>query len=252
MGYIGIRACAAALFVASAAAQLPAQLPSCQACHGVAGISDSPGIPNLAGQKGDYLFAQLQAFQRGDRKNELMAAIARQLSETEMRSLARFWSEQSPGGAVAPGAQAQVIASQLRLPADFPHGFTVYETVVSSEDRLVIKRHANTAALQAAREGRPLPDGAMLVVVNHALAHDSQGQPVAGAVRGYSAMAARADWGAQVPELLRNGNWDYALFNAQGARDQKLNPAPCLACHKPMADDSFVFTMKALREHALR
>ena len=49
----------------------------------------------------------------------------------------------------------------------------------------------------------------------------------------------RAGWGDTVPALLRNGDWDYALFAADGSRRDGLNQAPCLACHKPLAADSF-------------
>jgi cytochrome c553 len=241
-----------ALITGAAAAQAPPQVVACQACHGRVGISDSSSIPNLAGQKADYLAAQLRAFKSGERKNDLMAAIASQLSEADMVSLAKHWSAQPPALAAAPGAQTVAIASRMGLPTGFPAGFVVYDTVVDTEQKIITKRHANTAAVAALRQGRPLPDGSAVVVVNHALESDAQGQPKAGAARGFSAMESRAGWGAAVPELLRNGNWDYALFNAQGVRNDKLNQAQCLACHKPVAADDYVFTMKALREFALR
>lgn len=248
----GCVAALAALAATTVLGQTPPQLPACQACHGRAGISDSSGIPNLAGQKADYLAAQLQAFKRGERKNDLMAAVAGQLSDADMRDLAQYWAAQPPVAAPAPGGQALAIASRMSLPVDFPAGFVVYDTVVSAQDQLVVKRHANNLTVQAVRQGQPLPDGAVVVVVNHTLERDAQGKASAGAVRSYSAMASRAGWGAQVPELLRNDNWDYALFNAQGVRHDKLNQAQCLACHKPLVADSYLFTMKALREHALR
>ena len=80
--------------------------------------------------------------------------------------------------------------------------------------------------------------------------HDAQGKPVAGKVLSYAAMSARAGWGTEVPLLLRNGDWDYALFDANRVRRDGLNQAQCLACHKPIAADSYVFTMKQLREAA--
>ena len=122
----------------------------------------------------------------------------------------------------------------------------------------MILRYANAVALAAAREGKPLPDGATIVVATHAVqldasgkpSLDSAGQPLAGRVLSFAAMQARAGWGAQVPELLRNGDWDYALFAADQQRRDGTNQALCLACHKPVAADSFVFTMKALRAAA--
>ena len=45
-------------------------------------------------------------------------------------------------------------------------------------------------------------------------------------------MEVREGWGRDVPELLRNGDWGYGLFNAQKVRGEKNNYAMCLACHK--------------------
>jgi cytochrome c553 len=241
-----------ALGGSAAASQTPPHVADCQACHGRAGISDSDSIPNLAGQKAEYLVAQLQAFKNGTRKNELMAAIAAPLSEVEMRSLAQFWSAQAGAAAPADANNTVPILSRMEWPTNFPADFAVYETVVSVTDSVVIERYANQAALQAARASQPLPDNSMIVVVNRRLVPDDKGQPTKGPVNSYSAMASRAGWGAAVPALLRNGNWDYAAFNAQGVRNDKLNQAQCLACHKPIAADSHVFTLKTLREHAQR
>lgn len=247
--------------LASAAAEAP-PIAACQACHGKDGISESADIPNLAGQKPAYLMNQLQAFRAGTRKNDLMAAIAGQLGDDEMRALATHWS-QLPGAAVAAsGAVGSVAAirSRMMLPADFPAGFTLYETVAEPGRPQVARRYANGVALRAAREGKTLGDGAAIVVVNHAVALDagqkpmldSRGAPVAGKVLSYAGMAVRAGWGEEVPALLRNGDWDYALFGADGTRRDALNQAPCLACHKPLAADSYVFTLQALRAAAAR
>jgi Cytochrome P460 len=150
----------------------------------------------------------------------------------------------------AVAGEASGIRSRMSLPADFPAGFQIYETVVSHGDKIVTRRHANRVALQAARAGIPLPDGSMIVVVQHALRLDDQGQAHAGAVVSYAAMASRAGWGAAVPAPLRNGDWDYAAFDARAQRNDKLDQTPCLACHQPLAKDSHVFTLKALRQHA--
>jgi hypothetical protein len=160
-----------------------------------------------------------------------------------MKGLAQYWSAQVAAGAPATAA----IASRMTLPAGFPAGFTAYQTLDQPADGLVVKRYANAVALRAAKAGQPLPDGSVIVGVNYARQPDGS----AGKATSYSAMEARAGWGAAVPALLRNGNWDYALFTADGAR-RDLNQAQCLACHKPIAADSYVFSIKALREAAAR
>lgn len=249
----------AARVVAAEDANPPPLASACQACHGREGISESGAFPNLAGQKKDYLVRQLQAFRAGQRKNDFMSAIAGQLSDADMETLALFWSRKPGAGSAdaSPGA-ALAIRSRMTFPADFPAGFTLYETL--ADDGQVVKRYANDAALRAARAGSALPPGAAIVLANHEAQLDAaqkpivdgEGRPVAGKLLSYAGMESRAGWGDAVPTLLRNGDWDYALFTATGARRDSVNQAPCLACHKPIAADSYVFTMKALRAATAR
>lgn len=221
-----------------------ALIVACQACHGRDGLSEGPDVPNLAGQKLNYLVRQLEAFRSGERKNALMAAIAAQLTDADIGALAAHWS-QLPGARSANGQAPApaAIRSRMAFPAGFPEGFTIYQTTEAAPDGSFIRRYANEAALRSLREGRPLSNGAMIVVANLTSTHD---------LSSYAAMESRAGWGAGLPLLLRNGDWDYALFGADRVRRDTLNQAPCLACHKPLAADSFVFTMKALRERALQ
>lgn len=44
---------------------------NCAACHGMDGLSDAEGKPQLAGQRTVYLYRVLKAFQTGERKDEL-------------------------------------------------------------------------------------------------------------------------------------------------------------------------------------
>lgn len=250
------RATTALLFGAASMLPRPAQpasetptsaaslIGACQACHGHDGLGDSADVPNLAGQKLNYLVRQLEAFRSGERKNALMAAMAAQLTDADIRALATHWS-QLPGArsADSPAPAAAAIRSRMAFPAGFPEGFTVYETTTAAPDGSFAKRYANEVALRSLREGGALAQGSAIVVANHSSMRG---------VTSYAAMESRAGWGTELPLLLRNGDWDYALFGADRARRDMLNQAPCLACHKPLAADSFVFTMKALRERALQ
>jgi len=235
---------AAALFVprtAPAADARPARpigslIGACQSCHGPQGISPDAGIPNLAGQKAGYLAHQLEAFRAGERKNSLMAAIAGQLGDTEIQALAQFWS-QLPAQPATAMAGAAPIRSGMNFPSEFPSGFTLYESQPNGDQ--IARRYANATALNAAKVGAPLPAGSVIVVANHPAAN--------AAPASFAAMEVRSGWGASVPELLRNGDWDYALFGADRIRRDTANIAPCLACHKPLTADSHVFTLKALR-----
>jgi hypothetical protein len=106
-------------------------------------------------------------------------------------------------------------------------------------------------AWEAARAGRKLPNGSVILQVSYQVQKDAVGKAIAGPVQSYAGMELRNDWGKDIPLLLRNENWDYALFAADGKRHDELNEAQCLACHKPKETDSYVFTMKLLREASI-
>jgi hypothetical protein len=46
--------------------------------------------------------------------------------------------------------------------------------------------------------------------------------------------------------MLRNGDWNYAIFTTDRQQRPGVNQAECLACHKPLDDKSYVFTLKEL------
>ena len=64
----------------------------------------------------------------------------------------------------------------------------------------------------------------------------------------YTAMQTEEGWGDTIPDLLRNGDWNYAVFAKDGTLRSGVNQAKCLACHKPLADDSYLFTLEQLTE----
>jgi cytochrome c553 len=241
-----------AILIACLSAQVegaPANVEACRACHGPAGISLNPTIPNLAGQKPAYLEAQLKAFRGKDRKNDFMNVIAAQLDDTNMHDLATYWSSMpaepnSEASGQAPASSA--IHSRMQFPRDFPAGYTLYQTEI--EEGTITRRYANAVALNAARTGRKLPDGSVILQVSYKAQKDAGGKDIAGPVQSYAGMESRGDWGKDIPFLLRNENWDYALFAADGKRHDELNEAQCLACHKPKESDSYVFTLKQLRQ----
>lgn len=64
----------------------------CQTCHGVDGISTQAGVPNLAGQKEDYIIIQLQAFRTSRREHAQMSIIAQMLSDEDIDNVASWYS----------------------------------------------------------------------------------------------------------------------------------------------------------------
>ncbi len=77
---------------------------SCAGCHGEAGISKTPGMPNLVGQDPKYLAAATAAYQNGRRKHEMMKALVATLSQADVGSIAQFYASQEPGRARTPAA----------------------------------------------------------------------------------------------------------------------------------------------------
>ena len=65
---------------------------TCQACHGVNGISNNPIWPNLAGQQDAYLVAQMKAFRDGDRQNAMMSPMVAGLSDEDIENLAAYYA----------------------------------------------------------------------------------------------------------------------------------------------------------------
>jgi cytochrome c553 len=211
----------------------------CQACHGSNGIGTAPDIPNLAGQKPAYITAQLAAFRSKDRKHDLMNAMAAQLSDGDIENLAEFWSSLpvvlSSAGEGADAA-TEIRKSRMTFPAGFPKGFVVYHDELDVDKKPKKRAYVNRVALSAARAGQPLPSGSVIVVENYN----------AGAVASYAAMESREGWGKEIPEILRNGDWSYALFDTKRELRTNFNYARCLACHKPEAAASYVFGLKEI------
>lgn len=77
------------------AASAPPQAPLCASCHGTNGISTSPTIPNLAGQKQGYLEAALMDYKNKKRQGasaDMMIGIAGQLSAADIQALAAYYA----------------------------------------------------------------------------------------------------------------------------------------------------------------
>lgn len=65
---------------------------ACAVCHGATGLSQAPDTPHLAGQPALYLAAQLRAYRSGARKHEVMAVMARALSDDDIANLATWFA----------------------------------------------------------------------------------------------------------------------------------------------------------------
>lgn len=67
----------------------------CTACHGEDGNKMlTPETPKLGGQASDYMVKALHDYRAGKRKNPIMGAVAKPLSDAEIAALAHYFSTQ--------------------------------------------------------------------------------------------------------------------------------------------------------------
>ena len=227
----------------------------CAACHGSNGVSVSDTIPNLAAQRAGYIEAQLKALKEGTRKNAIMNAIAAQLNPADIANVAAYFASQ-PGAAA--GTKSTFLPNVAKTSVSFPDGyketFVKYHTINFPATRQVRYYYANRAAVAAAKAGLPLPDGSVLFAEVYAAKLGADGNPAVGGdgyyaadkLLFYTAMARAAGWGKDIPEMLRNGDWNYAVFTTDKQHRAGVNQAECLACHKPLDNVSYTFTLKQL------
>ncbi|MEO7853769.1 MAG: c-type cytochrome, partial [Rubrivivax sp.] len=120
----------------------------CAACHGANGRSDMPLTPVLAGQPSFYAITQLFLFREGRRSNEGMTAVAKTLTDADMRGFAAFIGTLPPVPAPPPATpgdaaridKARALALQYKCVfchgADFSGGQQVPRLAGQREDYL--------------------------------------------------------------------------------------------------------------------
>lgn len=108
-----------------------------------------------------------------------------------------------------------------------------YATVTRGDIREEI--FTTPAALAAAREGRPFPDGTVIMM------EDYRGDEL----NRYIVMEKRAQW-ASVSEA---GAWLFREFAPDKTPNRSENGSRCASCHQSQAANDFVFTTRQMREH---
>jgi cytochrome c553 len=85
----------------------------CAACHGPDGNSTAPANPNLAGQHGAYIAAQLAAFKSGVRPSPIMQGMAAGLEPQDMQNLGAWFQVQKPAGQMSRDKVAMARAQKI-------------------------------------------------------------------------------------------------------------------------------------------
>jgi cytochrome c553 len=78
---------------ANAADEIEAKVQICGSCHGQNGEPMDPKtMPTIWGQQPSYLFKQLHDFRSGDRASPIMAAMAKAVTQEDLRAVANYFA----------------------------------------------------------------------------------------------------------------------------------------------------------------
>ena len=154
------------------------------------------------------------------------------------------------------GVGVVVLATQVRAGGDkvvFPDTYdkgVLFTTVDRPDNKQYREFYASQAAIDFAKKGQPMPDGTVIPMVQWKAKLDGQGNPEKGAdgrfikgdLNGYAVMEKRKGWGAEYPENIRNGEWEYQAFTPAKAANPNAKLTACFECHKPLpSGQDFVF-----------
>lgn len=154
------------------------------------------------------------------------------------------------------GVGVFALATQVRAGGDlvkFPEAYdkgVLFTTVDRADNKQYREVYTSQAAIDAAKKGEPLPDGTVITLVQYRAKLGADGNPekdangrfIKGDLLAYTVMEKRKGWGAEYPDNIRNGEWEYQAFAADKQVNTKAKLEACFTCHKPLpANQDFVF-----------
>ena len=145
---------------------------------------------------------------------------------------------------------------KISFPENYRETYTNYLSLdrVQNPDQ-VIRLFANDIAIQGPDKDGKLPFGSIVVAEIFKAKLDSEGEVITSSLGRrirdslmlIAVMQREQGWGAQYPQALRNGNWEYAAFNPDSSTaDNDINA--CLACHAPLSNTNFLFSYDHLNK----
>jgi plastocyanin len=145
---------------------------------------------------------------------------------------------------------------KIKFPSDYLKG-VLYQTLDRPDSKQYRELYAPAAAVEAARKGQPVPHGTVLTLVQWSVQQDEKGNPLKDSngrfikkdIIGHTVMQKERGWGADYPaDWPRNGEWEYAVFTADGQPNPKgnANNKACFTCHLPHAQQDFVISLAKL------
>ena len=154
------------------------------------------------------------------------------------------------------GLAAHAGGEKVAFPENYAKG-VLYTTVDRADNKQYRELYISPPeAIAAAKKGEPLPSGTVLTLVQFAAKLDDQGNPVKDAngrfikdkLLAYTVMEKRTGWGAEYPEHIRNGEWEYQAFRADKSVNTAAKLENCFTCHKPLgAKVDYVFSYDKMK-----
>jgi hypothetical protein len=144
---------------------------------------------------------------------------------------------------------------KVAFPENYAKG-VLYTTVDRPDNKQFRELYAPQAAIDAVKAGQPIPSGTVITMVNFKAKLGADGNPEKDAngrfiktdeIAGIAVMEKRSGWGADYPDDVRNGEWEYQAFKADKSVNDKANLKSCFTCHKPLDKQDFVFSIDKLK-----
>ena len=140
----------------------------------------------------------------------------------------------------------------VKFPAGYEEAFTKYATANRANQTQVAKLYANETALASYKENQAGASGSVVVMEIYSTKTGEDGKPVAGddgifeidSLAAVAVMENRDNWDDAYPAENRNGNWGFAVYDADGT--EKSNDLNCVQCHTPLSGQDYLFTYQRL------
>lgn len=155
------------------------------------------------------------------------------------------------------GAQAPPLVPPGPNKLQFPHGWeqgVMYATVDRYDTKQYREFYTSKEAVQAAREGKPIPYGTVITLAAYAAKVDADGKPVKDGngrfmkdkLVAVNSMQKGQGFGNDIPAAIRNGDWIYQSFTPDGKVNDKANLTACYQCHLPFANEEYLTNLPKL------
>ena len=151
---------------------------------------------------------------------------------------------------------ARAGGDKIAFPENYAKG-VLYTTVDRADNKQYRELYVSPPeAIAAAKKGEALPSGTVITLVQYAAKLDDKGNPVKDAngrfikdkLLAYTVMEKRTGWGAEYPETMRNGEWEYQAFRADKSVNTAAKLQNCFNCHKPLGTKvDYVFSYDKMK-----